>query len=52
MKLKNLFLASAIIPIFLAGIAYYVLKQDNLGGKTLIRGAYEDIDIYTMDYGV
>ena len=52
MNLKKIFIGSALIPLFLAGLIYYYAKQDLLGGKTLIRGAFEDIDIYEMDLGL
>lgn len=52
MILKKIFLYSALIPILLGGLIYYYAKQDLLGGKTEIRGAFEDVDIYHMDYDV
>ena len=52
MKFKALFIASAIIPIILGGLYYYLTQMDLLGGKTEIRGAYEDIDIYSMDKSI
>ena len=52
MNLKKIFLFSAILPVLLAALIYYYARQDLLGGKTEIRGAYEDIDIYQMDLGL
>lgn len=46
MNLRKIFLISATIPLFIAGLIYYYAKMDLLGGITEIRGAFEDVDIY------
>ena len=51
MNLKRLFLFSAIVPVLLSGILYYLMKADYLGGITELRGSdyFEDIDIVTLE---
>ncbi len=54
MNFKKIFLFSAIVPVFLAGVLYYLMKADLLGGKLELRGPdfYEDIDVLTVERGL
>ena len=53
MTSSRIFILSAVIPTLLAGVMYYYLSADLLGGKTELRGPgyYEDLDIYQIEHG-
>ena len=52
MKLKRFFILSAILPILLYSLFYYIFTLDLLGGKLLINGGFEDIEISETEMGL
>jgi acyl-homoserine lactone acylase PvdQ len=51
MAMNKCFLFSATIPVILSAVMYYYMSADLLGGDVEIRGSFEDIDIYSLDFG-
>lgn len=54
MKKSNFFLYSAIIPVLVGLVLFYLMNADLIGGKMELRGKdfLEDIDIYMVEHGI
>ena len=51
MRFKTFFYISVIIPLFIAGLLYHFIIRDALDGVQAINGAFEDIEMLTLDHG-